>query len=240
MERSVSRGREGMQSSGRGGLGNIRPTSLSRTREDGPDDFSSTRGREPIPDVEPQHVYSTGRGGAGNIRSPSRDVKESAGPDAREREIVREYDRRESTEVHSSGRGGLGNISRSHSRGGLNPTPPRLHSVGRGGAGNIKEGDGINASLLEESERRARALHDNPVHSTGRGGLANMAQSPSPPIEHPSHQHSEFESHGRGGAGNMRDRSQSRGPEQRTPSREKHGLSGLLHKVTHPRETFKD
>ncbi|KAF8915314.1 hypothetical protein CPB85DRAFT_422141 [Mucidula mucida] len=243
MERSVSRGREGreMQSSGRGGLGNIRPTSLSRTREAGPDDFSSTRGREPIPEVERKQVFSTGRGGAGNIRSPSRDVKESAGPDAREREIVREYDRRESIEVHSSGRGGLGNMSRSRSRGpGLNPTPPRLHSVGRGGAGNMKEGDGLNASLLDESERRARALLDGPVHSTGRGGLANMAQSPSPPIENPSHQQSEFESHGRGGAGNMRDRSQSRGPEQRTPSREKHGFSGLLHKVTHPLETVKD
>lgn len=38
------------QSSGRGGMGNIRQASVSReTRPDGPDDFSKSRGREPVP-----------------------------------------------------------------------------------------------------------------------------------------------------------------------------------------------
>ncbi|KAJ7087463.1 hypothetical protein C8R44DRAFT_893171 [Mycena epipterygia] len=47
-ERSASRGSEALTSSGRGGLGNIGPPSTSRDRPlDGPDDFSSTRGREP-------------------------------------------------------------------------------------------------------------------------------------------------------------------------------------------------
>jgi len=65
-DRSASRGREALvvsvseylspsftdqpQSSGRGGFGNIRQTSLSRDArpDSGPDDFSGTRGREPI------------------------------------------------------------------------------------------------------------------------------------------------------------------------------------------------
>lgn len=84
------------RSSGRGGAGNIRPSSTSReyssARPNGPDDFSVTRGREPRPSVvagqvcRPSHqllscvhrsafqVVSTGRGGVGNIRSPSRDI----------------------------------------------------------------------------------------------------------------------------------------------------------------------
>jgi hypothetical protein len=73
-ERSISRGREGFvrylilisfsriiiigpqTSTGRGGIGNIRHASLSRDSrsEPGPDDFSSTRGRERI--VNPNQV----------------------------------------------------------------------------------------------------------------------------------------------------------------------------------------
>jgi hypothetical protein len=72
------------QSSGRGGAGNIRRASASRdARPDGPDDFSTPRGREPRPshpaDTSPNpQVFSTGRGGAGNIRSPSRDARAGA------------------------------------------------------------------------------------------------------------------------------------------------------------------
>jgi hypothetical protein len=50
-------------SSGRGGIGNIRQASASReARPDGPDDFSSSRGREPIPTAATRvcslsHVY---------------------------------------------------------------------------------------------------------------------------------------------------------------------------------------
>jgi hypothetical protein len=41
------------QSTGRGGLGNIRQASLSRDArpDSGPDDFSTTRGREPVQGV---------------------------------------------------------------------------------------------------------------------------------------------------------------------------------------------
>ncbi|KAI9445292.1 hypothetical protein H4582DRAFT_906241 [Lactarius indigo] len=57
-----------------------RPRSSSRGRVnahkllDGPDDFSSTRGREPRSPFNLDKIISIGRGGAGNIRSPSRDV----------------------------------------------------------------------------------------------------------------------------------------------------------------------
>ncbi|KAK0461985.1 uncharacterized protein EV420DRAFT_1528228 [Desarmillaria tabescens] len=217
-DRSQSRGREFVsespsfravytkrllqQSSGRGGLGNIRPTSTSRDRPvDGPDDFSSTRGREPA--IEPTKIYSTGRGGAGNIRSPSRDHKEHIGPDRHEREIVREHDRLEKDAPHSFGRGGLGNISRSRSRGPAPVTPPNVHSPGRGSLG---DGTG---PIYEDQEQPPVG---NPRHSTEQHGPGA---------------HEPFGS---------RDRSASRDPEHRGSSKDRHGLSGLLHKVTHPNE----
>ncbi|KAK0206699.1 hypothetical protein DFS33DRAFT_1316438 [Desarmillaria ectypa] len=200
-DRSQSRGRE-FQSSGRGGLGNIRPTSTSRDRPiGGPDDFSSTRGREPA--IEPTKVYSTGRGGVGNIRSPSRDHKEHVGPDYYEREIVREHDRAEKDAPHSFGRGGLGNISRSRSRGPAPVTPPNVHSPGRACLG---DGTG---PIYEEQEQPPVG---NPRHST----------------EQPAHQP--------GGIFGSRDRSTSRDPERHVTSKDRHGISGLLHKVTHPNE----
>lgn len=73
-DRSQSRGRDAFASTGRGGLGNIRQTSLGR-----PDSSPSpelVRGREPnagLPTTS--KLYATGRGGAGNIRSPSRSQK---------------------------------------------------------------------------------------------------------------------------------------------------------------------
>lgn len=129
-ERSVSRGRE-FRSSGRGGAGNIRPSSTSReyssARPNGPDDFSVTRGREPRPSVVAGQVVSTGRGGVGNIRSPSRDItidgparplraengsKQSEYEDA----LIRSSDEARTSGPHSSGRGGVGNITRSPAR----------------------------------------------------------------------------------------------------------------------------
>ncbi|SJL02147.1 uncharacterized protein ARMOST_05473 [Armillaria ostoyae] len=198
-DRSQSRGRE-FQSSGRGGLGNIRPSSTSRDRPvGGPDDYSSTRGREPA--IEPTKVYSTGRGGAGNIRSPSRDHKEHIGPDSHEREIVREHDRVEKDAPHSFGRGGLGNISRSRSRGPAPATPPKVHSPGRGSIG-----DG-SAPIYEEQEQPSLG---NPRQSTEQSGGHELFGS--------------------------RNRSASRDPEHRGSSKDRHGISGLLHKVTHPNE----
>ncbi|KAJ3779049.1 hypothetical protein FB446DRAFT_712006 [Lentinula raphanica] len=116
-ERSRSRGRD-MTSSGRGGLGNIHHAVDPTIHESGPDDYSTTRGREPA--VDPDRVISTGRGGAGNIRSPSRDVgshpHHQVHPDPRQEELIRAEAHREGA-VHSTGRGGLGNMSRSRSRG---------------------------------------------------------------------------------------------------------------------------
>jgi hypothetical protein len=88
------------QLTGRGGAGNFRsPSREPVPGERGPDDYSDTRGRDPIPSGDPNvvcdllllllplvsdtkptrcginemKVISTGRGGRGNIRSPSRD-----------------------------------------------------------------------------------------------------------------------------------------------------------------------
>ncbi|KAF9016947.1 hypothetical protein BDZ89DRAFT_1141114 [Hymenopellis radicata] len=134
---------------------------------------------------------------------------EEPGSDAREREIVREYDRRES-EVHSSERSGFGNMSRSRTRGCLNPTYPCLYSFGRGGAGNIKEGDGLNAFLLDERERCARPPRQ-PHVLNWRWWLSEYGA-----IAQPTHQKTIaptlYVRVTGGGVGNMRDRSQSRLP----------------------------
>lgn len=129
-ERSQSRGREAF-STGRGGLGNLRPSSAStsRTRPDElghlrppsrvrPDGLADSRGREAA--LNSTRNYSTGRGGAGNIRSPSRDTAQPV------HEII--IAAAASTEPHSSGRGGIGNFSsRSRSRGpaSIVPSPTR-------------------------------------------------------------------------------------------------------------------
>ncbi|KAG7449479.1 uncharacterized protein BT62DRAFT_929439 [Guyanagaster necrorhizus] len=199
-DRSQSRGRE-FHSSGRGGLGNIRPSSTSRDRPiGGPDDFSSTRGREPT--IEPTRIYSTGRGGAGNIRSPSRDHREHVGPNSHEKEIVRDHARAERDAPQSFGRGGLGNISRSRSRGPAPVAPPNTHSPGRGSM----EGAG---PIYEEKEQPPLGP---PRHSA----------------EHPANQPGGHEPFG------SRNRSASRDPEHPGSSKDRHGISGLLHKVTHP------
>ncbi|KAF5349194.1 hypothetical protein D9756_009521 [Leucocoprinus leucothites] len=211
-ERSQSRGRDAF-STGRGGLGNIRQASASTSRsrpDKGPDDFSDSRGREPLAN-SPDRIYSTGRGGAGNIRSPSRDPSKPPAPapiDAAEREIIRTHIAASQVEPVSTGRGGLGNIaSRSRSRGPQLTANP-IHSTGRGGAGNILAGDAGAADVLDEAERkRLAAGHENaPFHSTGRGGLANLASGPEPGVEKVVHSPASHgpTSTGRGGAGNIK------------------------------------
>ncbi|KIK82158.1 hypothetical protein PAXRUDRAFT_154419 [Paxillus rubicundulus Ve08.2h10] len=235
-ERSLSRGREAFQSTGRGGIGNIRRSSLSRDARpaDGPDDFSPTRGREPV--VHADSIYSVGRGGAGNIRSPSRNrhpISEGAIAEAvHEAEVIREYD--EANTVRSSGRGGVGNISgsRSRSRG----PGPVLHSTGRGGVGNLQPGDAIQPDRLDREER-SRHPHHEGIHSTGRGGFANLTGSHEPDIERVSHHLGDFESSGLGGAGNIRSRSASRDPGARASSKEKHGIAALWNKISHPQQS---
>ncbi|KIM25642.1 hypothetical protein M408DRAFT_10282 [Serendipita vermifera MAFF 305830] len=125
IERSVSRGREQVayQSSGRGGAGNIRPSSSSRdpaSRQAGPDDYSQSRGRElpataAAPHTEKPRIVQSGRGGAGNMRSPSREAGiESRNALREEAKYVREHTNTDIPVSH--GRGGAGNISNSRSR----------------------------------------------------------------------------------------------------------------------------
>lgn len=242
--RSVSRGRESFHSSGRGGIGNIRRASVSsdpRSVSDG-DESDLSRGREQAMHPDRTQMISVGRGGAGNMRSPSQEVgrdypqtvnilNEHAAVQAEYEQQVKKH-HAEANPIHSSGRGGLGNISgsRSRSRG------PITHSTGRGGAGNIQYGAGPSVDYADEDERKKHA-HAQAIHSTGRGGAANLTNIHSPDIERVVHRHTEFESSGRGGAGNIRSRSASRDPSGRTPSRdpkEKHGIAALWSKVSHP------
>jgi len=214
-ERSQSRGRDtGIQSVGRGGAGNFkRSESVSRdrvTREEDGDE----RGRELSPGRAADTVTHSGRGGAGNVRSPSRDLRAEAAAVARDREVLQAAKEREEHIVRSSGRGGAGNIvggdqpransgSRSRSR------EPRFSS-GRGGAGNIRDDSREPRDLgrLDEEERKAALHHDNGMHSTGRGGLANVTSLPEPHENHSTKPASEphpndAHSSGRGGAGNI-------------------------------------
>lgn len=201
-DRSQSRGREALLSTGRGGFGNIRATSESRDRpSSGPDDFSVTRGREPV--ANPTTIYSTGRGGAGNLRSPSREGGRV--PDKHEREVIEQYTASHGEAPVSHGRGGLGNISGSRSRS-RDQSRTRI-ATGRGGAGNIREGaDGYDANAADEIERRKleSKVVDGP-HSTGRGGIANITEQEEPDVERPIHSATSNErvSTGRGGAGNI-------------------------------------
>jgi len=181
-------------------------------------------------------TFSTGRGGVGNIRSPSRDKPDSnsssphplAEPTITEEEVIRAHIAASQDTPFSSGRGGAGNIqkagSRSRSRGPAVASPrgpsiaapPLAHvrSTGRGGAGNIIPGaDGYSAELNDEEERRnlSGRAGENVPHSVGRGGAANITTAQGPGVEHPVHAHGEYESTGRGGAGNIvRDRSAQR------------------------------
>lgn len=254
-ERSLSRGRtSGFHLSGRGGAGNYRSPSREHEASSGPgpEDFSDTRGRDPIPSSDPNLVTSTGRGGAGNIRSPSREpVRGDDGSRERslarseqrgrgyDRELITTIDNAHDTGVHSTGRGGRGNMSvsppdtqsRSRSR------EPN-HGVGRGGFGNIQSG-GPSEKVIEELDESERAAHHHPLalHLSGRGGAANLTAGNVPHVEgtgnphgtnhpHKSHGH-DAESHGRGGLGNI-SRENSREPGVKNTH---HGASGLLQSI---------
>jgi len=239
VERSLSRGRNTepqLTGAGRGGAGNIRSPSREPVRGRGPEDYSDTRGREPIPSGDPNVIISTGRGGAGNIRSPSRGRGEDNSRETSlvrsqergrgyERELIASIDDARDTGLHSHGRGGKGNMS---------PSPPQSqsrsrsrepsHATGRGGFGNIVTG-GISEKVIEETDESERAahLHAAGLHSTGRGGTGNLTAGQVPRREgagdphsanhpHLTHVH-DIESHGRGGSGNIsRDHSREPGP----------------------------
>ncbi|TFK97502.1 hypothetical protein BDV98DRAFT_574578 [Pterulicium gracile] len=255
--RSQSRGRDTLQSFGRGGAGNFRQSSASRDGRPseadlgapcGGGEFSPVRGREPAVAYPASGVISTGRGGAGNIRSPSRDAESPSRrvSESREREILAQHAEQDKTAFHSTGRGGVGNISRSRSRGPsplVPPGPPAVTSSGRGGLGNFTPGH-VDTRIVEEEERKQHAIPDA-VHSSGRGGFANITHQADPGVEHqpgtasplgPGTPHRS----GRGGAGNFRSPSTSagreasseRGPGSRSASKEPGGLAGLWNKVT--------
>jgi hypothetical protein len=226
MSRSQSRGREEYGSSGRGGAGNIRPQSrdpVARTRKDGVDDYSPSRGRE-IRNNYDEPVTHSGRGGAGNVRSRSRNPEDERKALEADSKLVKDYDSHQT--IHSSGRGGVGNIDRSRSRDpahnsnkhNSNDRPPAStqhpehHTAGRGGYGNTYQGgvpDPNKAERTEEGERSAyRGSTDTAgVHTSGRGGYGNTSapgtgtydtQAP----HHPNPEHHTYAS-GRGGVGNI-------------------------------------
>jgi len=204
IERSLSRGRD-VYSTGRGGAGNIRSPSRDPVVNKGPEDFSDTRGREPVPAGDPSAVISTGRGGRGNIRSPSRDAVrgDNASTEAsplRSEERGRGYDRElimaidsaydHDQQLHSVGRGGTGNmvenpdsrpgsLSRSRSR-----SREPSHASGRGGLGNIHRGGPTEKDIEEQDEfERASHLHPAGLHSVGRGGTGNITPGELPHLE---------------------------------------------------------
>ncbi len=84
-----------------------------------------------------------------------------------------------------------------------------VHSAGRGGIGNLYVGDSIEKGILEVEEKDG-ANHPHATHVHG------------------------YESTGRGGAGNLADRSRSREPKDKNGKEpgHGHGLTGLLHRTT--------
>ncbi|KAG6860691.1 hypothetical protein C0995_008604 [Termitomyces sp. Mi166 len=213
-DRSVSRGRDVYQSSGRGGAGNIRRASISRDARptDGPDDFSVTRGREPAPGVRP--TFSTGRGGAGNIRSPSRGpgsdlVEGDTG--LSDAEVIRAYVAasadvpvsqtidRSFIEQHSSGRGGAGNIFNSRSRSGSRG--PTILTSPTSSTATPPRGRAPNSSPGTVTPPHT---HLSPTRLTGRGGAGNFGFANTDGNERHTHiPLGPARSTGRGGAGNF-------------------------------------
>jgi len=145
-DRSLSRGREPVISFGRGGFGNMRPSSTSRSR--GPDDRRSLeRGRVTNRVMPTDGIDAVPEDSVSHSRSPVRpglnSISDLGSPDIEPPiHITRAEDEKVST-----GRGGAGNIrdrSQSKVRDGPephlrhSPRPGELYSSGRGGAGNIR------------------------------------------------------------------------------------------------------
>ncbi|WWD21627.1 hypothetical protein CI109_106113 [Kwoniella shandongensis] len=200
--------------SGRGGAGNIRAPSHSRTPADLKRDvqeeilqekyIAERRGRQA------EEAFSTGRGGAGNMnKSKSRSRSRSA----------------------ARGAGGAVPVVAGGRRDGSQPPvlAPAVHASGRGGFGNIKEERGDSIDLEKEAANRKyeegiaarhhadEHKHPHPV-STGRSGAGNvhvpsatdhvdMTTLTQEEREAYAKVHSHDKEHwlntGRGGAGNM-------------------------------------
>lgn len=206
-ERSTSRGRNDLVSTGRGGGGNfVRSESTSRNRAEVGDE----RGREVLQPVE--KITHAGRGGAGNVRSPSRDRNKEQADLLYEEEVLRKS-RQDRPIGISGGRGGIGNIATSRSR----SREPGVAS-GRGGIGNILPDhqhpphNGAELERLEEEDRagaatQAAAHHHHHLlglHSHGRGGAGNLTPEEAA-LAHDTKVAPELPNHsaGRGGVGNI-------------------------------------
>ncbi|KAG5642254.1 hypothetical protein DXG03_003355 [Asterophora parasitica] len=188
-------------STGRGGAGNIRspsrdPTSIPVTvAEEEQDEII----RAHIAAQQEGGLHSSGRGGAGNIsRSRSR------GPGVLSPSNQHSPPALQHGHATSTGRGGAGNIVSELSPGadaqihGGAPSPrphAHAHSVGRGGAGNV----------VSEADWEGRGREHEPGFGTGlRGRSHSHHPHPEPiPEDAPPPEHAEYESTGRGGAGNM-------------------------------------
>ncbi|KAF8273922.1 hypothetical protein EI94DRAFT_1086724 [Lactarius quietus] len=174
----LSRGRgRHYQSSGIGGMGNIRASSTSseRTRTpDGPDDFSSTRGREPRSAFGIDKVMSIGRGGAGNIRSPSQDVVRARPSELSsiseaeqveyEKSLIRKHEAARGAQLVSGGRGGVGNMVRRDSQ---------LQSLSRSSPGGLEAPttsqpghDGMNDLVFRGARTHQRAASKEDLSRT--------------------------------------------------------------------------
>ncbi|KAF8317077.1 hypothetical protein DL93DRAFT_2095841 [Clavulina sp. PMI_390] len=255
-ERSVSRGRDAVVSTGRGGAGNMmRGESVSRGRVSRERD-GDERGRELSPTAIGQATHS-GRGGAGNIRSPSRDPAAIREELLHEREVIDATKNAEERVTFSTGRGGIGNmraspntsVSRERSAGAsersrsTDPAPgKRYMSSGRGGRGNIHhDGQHTQHELekLDEDERvAAGGLESGQMHSTGRGGAGNLTNNPDPDASHPTAEaplEEGVHSTGKGGYGNITHNKEAAAGADRGRSDTKHptGLAGMWDKVTH-------
>lgn len=119
---SFPRSRDSFASSGRGGSGNIRRSSVGREARPSVDVRGSPASREIEPSSSSSRFVSVGRGGKGNLQPPSPPADLATHPrtaaiisqhkeaESRYEEQVRKC-HKESTLVLSSGRGGHGNIS---------------------------------------------------------------------------------------------------------------------------------
>ncbi|EMD31986.1 hypothetical protein CERSUDRAFT_88593 [Gelatoporia subvermispora B] len=148
IQNSEEAAKQGVHSSGRGGLGNIRSPSRSQSR--GP-------ARTPP-------VHSTGRGGIGNLVYISPEQPNAIA----EEKVERQRHARAEEGIHSTGRGGLANITSLPSPP-PDYTPPQptpiAESTGRGGAGNI-----IRSRSASRGPERSRSRSA----SKDRHGLAHL------------------------------------------------------------------
>ncbi|EOR01889.1 hypothetical protein E3P77_01690 [Wallemia ichthyophaga] len=189
-ERSDSRGRDPIVSTGRGGAGNLRASSRTRSAYDNDDDDRgrSTRSAHPPP---PKAVHA-GRGGVGNVRSPSRDPADLRNQQAEqqlEAKLQREaHEKAERDGMLPTGRGGAGNI---RAGGDQPPTSSATSSTPSRSRSRSRTRDLLQrATSRDRSTSRDVAYNHSSSHvNVGGGGnsFGNVASSPAHPNTHSPH-----------------------------------------------------